>query len=348
MCCKGAITDTVALQSVRTLSDAMGTYENDVTVARLLHLNGQLGSRLVYRMTHSQMHDVMLPAADAFGKAGRDALEVAYRRQQAISRTTRTLCWLFGLLLLVCLAATQVFLSRRMRRTLNPALLGATALSLCFLFYTQRLFSQDIETLRVVQTSFASVSDLWQTRALAFDADAEESRWLMDTPQAPQYEQTYLAQSGLILSDASGQPYKSGTGPLGQGTLANDSKGSLANVLRTAKSAEEGAIAREMLRTYGVFVATDERLRALEARGDHGGAVAFCVGRQPGQHNWAFAQFDSALGRLLDREQRAFDSAIAEGLNRFVGYNVPAILSLLAAALLGALGLRARLQEYAF
>ena len=112
----------------------------------------------------------------------------------------RVLGWAFGLLSIASLIITQVFLSHRTHRMLNPGLLGATALALALMLYTQRLFSQDESTLQTVKASFAAVINLWQIRALAFDADAEESRWLMDTPQAPQYEQAYFAQSGLILT----------------------------------------------------------------------------------------------------------------------------------------------------
>jgi hypothetical protein len=343
---QGSNHSAAEIQAARTLSTALGTYENDVTVARLLHLRDQLGSRLVYRMTHSEMHDVLLPAADAFDKAARDSLEAAYRDQQWNSQISLGLSMFCGGVLLTILIVHQIFLLRRMHRVLNPALLGATVLVLGLLLYTQNLFTEQASILSSVKSSFSSVSDLWQIRALAFDADSEESRWLMDTPQAPQYESAYFTQSGLILTTAAGEPVPPAS--LAQGSLPSGTKCSMAGVVNAVGTSEEQAAAKKMVQTYGAFTGMDPKLRALESAGHHGSAVDFCVGRQPGQHDWAFLQFDAALGALLYQEQHTFDTAVTAGLNRFAGYDTLAILVALAVAVLSWLGLRARLREYAF
>ena len=325
-------------KALRDLSNALGTYENDVAVARLLHLRNQLGSRLVFRVTHSEMHDTLLPSADAFSKAVRDSLDASYKRQETLSRVMGLAAWGVGLLTLAALIATQIFLSRRTRRTLNLALLGATALALVLLLYTQRLFSQEEAALQTVKASFASVSNLWQARALAFDADAEESRWLMDTPQAPQYEQAYLAQSALLMAPppASGQPSPAGADP-----------GILAMAETNAASNGAKAKAQEMLSKYSAFAATDRELRDMEQHNHHSDAVNFCIGRRPGQHDRAFLDFDAALDAMLTEEKSAFDAAAAEGLAHLAGFNALAGILLLAILALSGIGLRARLQEYA-
>ncbi len=333
---------------IRTLADALGTYETDVAQARLLHLRGELGSRLVYRMTHSEMHDVLLPAADALNQANDTALEAAYRRQQASSGVALALVWLAGLLLTALLAVTQVFLSRRTRRTFNPPLLAATVITLAFLLHAGAVFPQESDTLRVVkEDAFASISTLWQTRATAFDADSEESRWLMDTPQAPQYQQLFDAQSAQIAALPPGASYESVLADVDQGREADGFGGDLAATLRAVHFPGERDAAREMLRAYGVYAGTDRKMRALENGGDHGAAVALCVGQRPGQHDWAFAAFDAALGRTLEIDQRAFDDAVAGGFRALAGFDALAVLALLAVAALSGLGLRARLREYA-
>lgn len=334
------------VKAARTLAVALATYENDVTVARLLHLRSEQGSRLVYRMTYSEMHDVLLPAAGAFDQAARSALEATYQQQQWASRITLGLCWFFGPALLSVLVVVQIYLSRHMRRTLNPGLLGATLIVAFLLFHTQQLFSQEAGTLDVVKSSFGAVSDLWQTRALAFDADAAESRWLMDTPQAPQYEQTYSTQTALILAMPSGDPVD----PIGvaRGAFPADAKGSLVSVVKAADTIDAKEAAVAMVKAYGTFLGTDGKLRALEQDHHHGSAVAFCIGRDPGQHDWAFSRFDSSLETLLKQVQHTFDASVAEGLQRFVGYDVLAVFGILAAAALAWAGLRPRLKEYAF
>ena len=316
-----------------------------MAVARLLHLRGQSGSRLVFRVTHSEMHDTLLPAADAFSKAVRDNLETTYKQRQVETRITWALGWGFGLLLLTFLIAAQIFLSRRTRRTLNLGLLTATVIALWLLFSTHRLFSQDDAAFQTTRASFDAVSDLWQIRALTFDADAEESRWLMDTPQAPQYEQAYQSQSLLILAPPAGQPLET---LFKQGALPDGATGGLANAARNAISETARSAAADALVAYGAFVQTDKRLRALEGAGHHSAAVNFCVGRGPGEHDRAFIQFDAMLAKMLTGEKSVFDSATTEGLRRFVGYNPLAALALLAILVASGMGLRARLREYAF
>lgn len=299
-------------QPLETLADALGTYETDVAQARLLHLRGEPGSRLVYRMTHSEMHDTLLPNANALRQAGDRTLQAAFRRQQSASEITLALLWTAGLLLAGLLIAVQIFLFRLTHRAFSLPLLGATLLTLIFLLYTSALWTREQNTLGAVNSAFASVSGLWETRATAFDMNSEESRWLMDTPQAPQYEQLYAAQAGHLTDTA---------GKLTDG--------------------------QDILAAYAVYSGTDRRLRALENGGNHGGAVAFCVGTLPGQHQAAFKNLNDVLGQTLAADQKAFADAAADGNRRQAGYDVLAVLALFAVAALAVLGLRPRLQEYA-
>ncbi|MGI4791330.1 MAG: hypothetical protein ACRYFS_21085 [Janthinobacterium lividum] len=333
---------------LRTLADALGIYEADVAQARLLHLRGELGSRLVYRMTHSEIHDTLLSAADALNQANNAVLEAAYRHQQNSARISLTLLWLSGLLVIALLVAAQIGLSRLTRRTFNLPLLGATALALTLLLYTSSVFSKAGSTLLTVkEEAFSSISTLWQIRAIAFDANSEESRWLMDTPQAPQYEQLFFAQSGQIATLPVGQSYETVLAGLDQGTLPEDFHGGIADKLRTLHFPGEKDAAREMLRTFGVYDGTDRQMRTLENSGRHDAAVDYCVGLQPGQHGWAFGQFNTALDRTLTIDQQAFDTAVAGGVHEQSGYDVLATLILLAAAMLIGAGMRTRLREYA-
>ncbi len=332
---------------LRTLADALGVYEADVAQARLLHLRGEPGSRLVYRMTHSEMHDTLLPAADALNQANNDVLETAYRQQQSSGSLFRALVWLSGLLVIALLVAAQIFLSRLTRRTFNLPLLGATVLTLALLLHTSGVFSEASRTLQTVKAeAFSSISTLWQIRAIAFDANSEESRWLMDTPQAPQYEQLFYAQSDKIAALPVDQTYGTLLAGLDQGTLPQDFHGGIADMLSSIHFPGEKEAGREMLRTYGIYAGTDKRMRALENSGHHGAAVDDCVGLQPGQHGRAFAQFDAALDRTLTIDQQAFDSAVADSVREQAGYDILATLTLLAAALLIGAGMRARLREY--
>lgn len=67
----------------------------------------------------------------------------------------------------------------------------------------------------------------------------------------------------------------------------------------------------------------------------------------PGDSNRAFSQFDTALGKTLGINQRAFDEAVEQGFADVKGVEVAALL--VAALVIGLTfaGLHARLREYA-
>ncbi len=99
------------------------------------------------------------------------------------SFTARVFVLLLGLALSIALVLVQLFLSRRMRRTLNPALLAATLLSVGFTFYSfTLLYSEQSELDLAKSSAYTSVHALLQARAVAYSANSDESRFLLDSP----------------------------------------------------------------------------------------------------------------------------------------------------------------------
>jgi hypothetical protein len=72
------------------------------------------------------------------------------------------------------------------------------------------------------------------------------------------------------------------------------------------------------------------------------------IGTQQGESNWAFAQFDDALGETLKVNQQAFDNEIAHAfdlLSHFVYALIAAVVVVIAAIVVG---IKPRLDEYRF
>jgi hypothetical protein len=119
------------------------------------------------------------------------------------------------------------------------------------------------------------------------------------------------------------------------------------NVTFPGEQAAADAIARGLADYYAV----DGRIRALEAQGNHAAAVQVSLASGPsrgaGSAVAAFERFDEAVQRTIAINRAAFDANLAAGDRglRRAEWLDPALS--LAIALLGWLGIRPRLREYA-
>lgn len=336
---------------IKTLTYNLGTYEVLVAEARLLHARGGDVSTLrTYEQANTIMHGTLLPAADALDKANKEVLERVYAQQKTNSSATAALVWIAGLFLLGVLITTQIFLSRRTHRLLNPPLLGATAVSLVFLLYASAQLgaaSRDLKGAK--QDAFDSVYALWHARAVAYDANADESRWLIDRAQAKEYQESFFAKAGQIAALPPNATYDSVASACqaGQiGTVPASFTGYLADELRNITFVGEQDAADETLRTWGRYIVLDGQIRALENAGRHADAVTLCVGNAPGQSNWAYNQFDAALGKTLTINENALTHSVAAGFADLNALPWLTPIALLLVALLCWFGLSPRLREY--
>ena len=174
-------------------SDTTATYYTDM-------------SNRYYRAAGIIMDGTILPAADDLDKANNDVLEREYEHQSSLSLVARVFVALLGLVALAALCMAQLFLSRRTRRTINPALLAATVLTLGLEIYSFHGMTSEAHDLHVArEDAFTSVHALWQARALAFSANGSESRYLLDPQHAGEYEAEFRtrknAVSGLLADE---------------------------------------------------------------------------------------------------------------------------------------------------
>jgi hypothetical protein len=265
------------------------------------------------------MDDHVLPEADKLDKVNRDELNLIYEHQKAASSWVLLGTLLAGFLTMGVLGAVQLFLAQRMRRTLNPALLGATLAALVLMLSAVFAFRAEDRYLKVAkEDAFESIHALWQARSVAYSANGAESRYLLDHDQGLKFE-----------------------------AQAKEVAGHLDDELKNITFAGEEIVAKEAKKLFGDYLRIDQEIRTLENTGRHAEAVALCTGNRKGESNYAFNEFDKALGRTLDVNQRAFDDSVAEGFNGVSGFGVIAPVGAALIALLTWLGLRPRLREYA-
>ncbi len=338
---------------VLTLVNGLAEYERAITQARDFHERGDPAMLAAYRNADTILHQSLLPAVDKLDKVNTDALNAAYAHDGGAFTGTLLLTLLAGGLLLAALAAVQLFLHQRVRRTLNPGLLAATIIAILYLFHTAIAFIAVGNRFKAAkEEAFDSVHALWRARATAFDANADESRWLLDRPLATDYEKAFLTKRNLIA-----EPPGLGYAAVAQAYRENDRqklgmigalKGFLGDELNNLTFEGEREAAADTLRYWGEYVGLDGEIRKLENAGQHDKAVALCTGNNPGQSNFAYTQFDDALEKTLNINQKEFDANLTEAraiLRPFDALNFVVLLLIVGAAFVGLLP---RLREYAF
>ncbi|MGO8671171.1 MAG: hypothetical protein ACLQVD_07405 [Capsulimonadaceae bacterium] len=342
---------------IRNIEEGLGVFEADVAQSRVFHKRGGDPEVLPsYHQATLEMHKVLLPAADALDKANDDMLTKVYADQKAVCGTIVGFFWTAGVLLLAALAALQIFLVRRMRRLVNPLLALATLLAIGFIVFSAASFQEESIHLKVAKEDcFDSIYALWHARAIAYDANAAESRWLLDPSYGSSSAAEFFANIAKLasfgpseslnsLADQAAQVHVNANAWANQ--VPADFKGFLADEMRNITFSGEKEDAINTMRALGTYVAIDTQIRQLENSGKHDDAIALCCGTLPGQSDWAFSQFDTALGSLIDVNQQQFDLAVSRGDSQLLPFAWLTPVACIAIAGLALLGVLPRIREY--
>jgi hypothetical protein len=355
------LADPAAQRAVSTILDALGRYE--ALAAQAILVNQRSADRAgmasastldYYRQATDLMRTEVLPAADSLANANANTVEAVYLRKQNADADGRNLVAVLGLVTLGVFAALQVYFTRHYRRVLNPALAVATLLAAVLVIAAMYQIEDQAYRLQVVKhDAFDSILTLMRARAVSYDANADESRYLVDPDRAAQYQDAFLTKSqqladvgdlgdvayqaalvaGYISVFEAGDPYSTLDGYLGAGFEMNSFPGERAAAIKT-------------LRAYQVYQQDDQQLWAL-AQKNLGQAIAFDIGTRPGQSDWAFNNYDAALTAAIAIDEKAFAAAVRNAdrtTSRWTGA-FPAT-SVTAIAVLTVAGTWRRIREY--
>jgi hypothetical protein len=328
---------------IQTMENGMSLYAGYVAQAQLFNTLGNPASASLSMKTATDlMHQQILPAADQLDAANFAHLSTTYADRQRTAGVSQALVLVAGLVVIGLLVAVQVFLTRRTRRLLNPALLGATLVALVLVGRLVSTLNAETGDLRAAkQDAFDSVHALWQARAIAYDANGDESLYLLPGFDHQQYDVSFHAKAAQLTST-----------PLDDQLISAASRGSVqftgrfADEMNNITFPGELQAATEMLRTYAQYYALDGQIRAFELGGQHSAAVALDTGYDPGQSDWAFAQFDAALGKVLDINLQWFNDSVQRGFDDLNGADVLGPVAALIIGVLVWLGLTPRIAEY--
>ncbi|WP_436529709.1 hypothetical protein [Actinoplanes sp. HUAS TT8] len=268
-----------------------------------------------YTQATNVLHLRLLPAAQQLRDAATTRLDQAYADKRASESTGYTLAVLFGGALLLLLVFLQVWMARRFRRSWNPALLAATALSLVLVFASMIVLGSQAGRMSSARSDdlnpYLALSRL---RAVGYDAAADTSRYLVSANLAF-YKDDFTAKSACLMSGSCGPGIDDLAGP-------------------------------EALQRWQAYRRDHEKVVSLADTGRSDAAVEALTGIRRGDAAFDFAYFDAAVGTVTDVRKQGFDRALSGAERTLRGWVVIPIVVLGLIILLVPIGVRRRLAEY--
>ena len=329
-------------QPILTVMAGIGQYERLVGQARG---HAKTEAKADLDAADTLMSSTILLAAGALDQANFRHLTATYDSHRQRFAQARAVTILLGLLALAALGWSQFYLAARMRRLLNGGLLAAAIVLVGFTIYGLSALSATEEALRLAkQDAFDSVHALWKARAVAYEANTDESLLLFDRGDKAVQDNrmaVFTMQAQSIAAGDIDQDLQAAAANRKFGGFLGDE---LANI--TFAGEREAALAT--LQAWARYLRLDAQIRQLDGQSRAADALALHIGAKPEQANGAFGQFDQALGKTLDINQREFDRAVDQAFARLAPYPYVLAGALLLIIIATIAGLKPRLDEYRF
>ncbi len=358
---QSAATDPAAQRAVQLVLGRLGSYEALVARAQLLEEQAAAPAGRpspaaldAYRQASDLLRNQLLPAADQVTAANEATVDHVYAQQRDALGSGWWWLFVVGLLALAALVGLQRVLAVRYRRVLNPALAAVTLLTGVALVTGLNLVGRTEDHLVTAKSNaYDSVIALSRARAVAYDMNADESRYLIDQGRAAVWEQAYLEQSQAVvhLDGATMGSYGSQLQDAFDRHRADRSAvpfgGFLGSELHNVTFPGEQDAAERVLGAFQEYQVIDRRMRDLHDAGKLKEAITLNTGLAKGQSNYEFGQLSAAMADTITVNRTAMDAAVAATDGDLDGTTVALAGAVLAAALgLTAVGVRPRLREY--
>jgi len=339
---------------IENIQIALGELDQVAQKTRDLHAFNQNAEAIAsYRNFLEILETKLYPNADALKKANADVLEQTYGNEKGISAMSRGLVTVMGLLLIGFLLYFQIYLSMHFRRRLNLPFIVITVVIALYLQNLTALLTDSSRQLKIAkEDAYNSIVSLLDARALAYDANAAESRWLLDRDNASKYEKCFFTDLSAVANFDKGHDFTSAIDTLKKELASNERlstpgfSGDLAEEFANVRFEEEGETALEALEHLAKYSLIDKKMRELENGGNHEAALSIGLGYDPRGSNFQFSKFDDALKRTLAINQHHLDLSARKSGDDLIGLALYSFLLALLAVICAYLGVRDRLAEY--
>jgi hypothetical protein len=290
----------------------------------------------------------ILPASLALYSANNSHLKQSYSTYQDTIRWKMVLVWISMILLVGTLGGVQFYLFRRTRRLINHGYVVASLVTAFIIIYSAVVLNAgQAQLVAAKQNSFNSISPLWGARATSYVMNADESLYLL-----------HYGNNDLLSQDEANftklEPSMTDVDPQVAAADATDAKngkpfgGYLGNEMGNITYPGEREAATAAVEAWADYTSIDGKIRQLLAQGDYQQALQLDLGSSAGQSDLAFTQFDTAMGNVIDINQRHFDQQINDAIRVLGSFPIVLIASLVAIILACFLGFKPRFDEYVY
>jgi hypothetical protein len=284
----------------KALLDSLGAYEADVADA--FYIDQQATAQqpatppatalAEYEKASTTLHDAMLPESSQITATDGQEVDSSYSSDHSAVSLYGYAVLGLGLITVAALLLGNHYYARRFRRRLSWLIVGAVAgLVAALLGLSTQLAAA--EQLHVAKPeAYDSIYALDRAQAVSDDANADESRWLLEK-RAPALQTSFEQKVAEV-------------GGAGRG-------GYLGTELANITFPGEGPAATAAARAFDTYLQDDKELRSDANSGDLAAAVSLDIGIQPGQSNADFNAYMTALGKVIEINTAQFDDAVSAG-----------------------------------
>ncbi|HEV3169726.1 MAG TPA: hypothetical protein VGZ32_05285 [Actinocrinis sp.] len=354
------------------LLDDLGDYESLIGQAMNIDQNtaneapaAPPGAALtLYQSASTEMHNLVLKDAAKIRDEDFSEIDSRYTSAHDAAIAFTGAIVVLGLLLLALIVGANQYLSHKFRRIVGPALALAAVTVIATTAAAAAGLGHEAHQYKVAKlNAFDSVSALTTAKADSYDANADESRWLLNRTEDNQtgfYSNVdQIAHlPGLDVSTEAGDPgaYDVALANAVHAlTLNRDSNtvsnvtltgGFLATELNNITFDNEAQGAYNSALAFSRYIHDDVTIRDYADNGNLSAAVAVDIGLDKGQSNYDFGQYIDDLQGVIGINQQAFTAAVSDGQSTAAPWTwLPYVIGVLLLALVG-VALYPRLAEY--
>ena len=321
-----------------SLLDTLGSYEADIADAFYIDeqvVNQQPATPPAtalseYEQASTLLHGSMLNASQTITDQDSSAVDSSYSADHyAVSAFGYAVLGV-ALLTVLALFLGNRYYARKFRRRVSWLAVGAVVALVAGLIGLTTQLDEASHLHVAKQEAYDSIYALVGAQAVSDDANADESRWLLEDRSAGlqtsffQQASQVAGLAGVSVSQAAADPslyysaLSASVGKLGVNSAANTVsgvtvQGFLGTELDNVTFPGEAEAAYSATQDFNTYIQDDEKIRADADSGNLAGAVSIDIGLSAGQSNFDFNAYMTALEKVIQINTRYFNAAVSAG-----------------------------------
>lgn len=327
---------------IQRLQYLLPTYQSLVTEALEARARGDAaGAARLYLSADNLVEEHLLPAADQLDEANSAAMTLNYDKQVELDGSTDTRMLLSVAVLLALLVAAQLYMMRRFRRLVNPAVAIATILVAGSGIYIHGTFSTVHESLREgKEESFEKLHTLYRTEAQVYVVRSSMQNQLIAGLAGDTTTGEHRSGLDRLARLDNGLSFATFAQQVASGRIADEPTGYLPRLVRRNMFDGEREALAEAAKGLDYFNASRERaVNSLKSgRADEATTIVL---NDPG-----FPQLLRALNQAKSINRAQFDSRTQTAFRALAGSDLIAPIVTCLIFALAFFGMRQRWSEY--